>query len=204
MTTLLHIKSSIFGDNGQSSQLAKQFVAQWQAGNPQGRVVERDLSATPIPHLDAERVTALMTASAERTHQQREVADLSDQLIEEVRNANVIVMGLPMYNFGVPSQVKAYFDHLARAGVTFKYTEQGPVGLLPNVPVVVFAARGGIYHASGQDFQAPFVQQFLRFLGLSNVQFIYAEGLNLGDEPKQEALQQAQEQIARAIEQVAA
>jgi FMN-dependent NADH-azoreductase len=204
MTTLLHIKSSIFGDNGQSSQLANRFVQAWQARHPDGRVIERNLSEQPIPHLDAERVTAMMTAPEQRSAAQQAVVAVSDALIEEIRTADLIVLGLPMYNFGVPSQVKAYFDHLARAGVTFKYTENGPVGLLPNVPVKVFAARGGIYHASGQDFQAPFVQQFLRFIGLNDVQFIYAEGLNMGDQPKQTALAQAHEQILQAVQQDAA
>lgn len=199
MKTLLHIKSSIFGDQGQSSQLANQYVAAWQAANPGSRIIVRDLSADSLPHLDADYVSALMTADNQRTETQQAMVDRSDGLIAEVRGADHIVLGLPMYNFGVPSQVKAYFDHLARAGVTFKYTDSGPVGLLPSVPVVVFAARGGMYHATGQDFQAPFVKQFLGFIGLKDVEFIYAEGLNMGDQPKQQALDSAHQQIHRAV-----
>lgn len=198
MTTLLHIKSSLFGDAGQSSQLAERFIAQWQQKHPQGRVIVRDLVGEPIPHLDAARMTALGTPAEQRNADQQAVVAFADQLLDEIRQADQIVLGLPLYNFGVPSQMKAYFDHLARAGVTFQYTENGPVGLIDSKPVVLFATRGGLYRDSGADFQVPFVKQFLGFIGLSEVEVIYAEGLAMGEQSEQ-ALAQARSAIDQLL-----
>ena len=195
MKTLLHIKSSIFGDDGQSSQLAEHFVQQWLQKNPQGKVVVRNLVEDNFPHLDAEIVGALMSPVEDRNLEQQRVIDRSDALVAELAQADQIVMGVPMYNFAVPSQMKAYFDLLARAGVTFKYTEQGPVGLLEDKPVYLFATRGGLYRDSGVDFQIPFVKQFLGFIGFKTVEVIYAEGLSMSGQAEI-SLAQANEQIA--------
>jgi FMN-dependent NADH-azoreductase len=143
MNTILHLTASIFGEGGQSSQLAEQFVACF----PGARVLRRDLARDPLPHLDAERFGAFLSRPETRTSAQQRVLDESDALIAELKAADTIVMGLPMYNFGVPSQLKAYLDHIARAGVTFKYTD---------------------------------------------VQFVYAEGLAIGEAQKQAALEAAQ------------
>src|SRR5579864_6061738 len=146
MSTLLQINASINNGSGQSSQLANQFVAAFLERHPDTKVVVRDVAASePVPHLDAERFGAFRTAPAERTAVQQAAVAYSDALIAELQQADLIVLGLPMYNFGVPSQLKAYFDHVARAGVTFRYTETGPVGQLTGKKVYVFAARGGIY-----------------------------------------------------------
>ncbi len=196
MTTLLHVKSSIFGEEGKSAQLAAAFIAQWKVANPDGEVVERDLVNEPVPHLDGARVMALMTAAEERTVEQQMIVDQSDELIAELVNADQIIMGVPMYNFAVPSQMKAYFDLLARAGVTFRYTENGPVGLIDDKPVYLFATRGGLYKESGIDFQIPFVKQFLNFIGLEQVEVIYAEGLSMGDT--------AEQSLAKATDQITA
>src|SRR5207237_7970112 len=128
------------------------------------------------------------------------VVDLSAALIDELHRADVIVLGLPMYNFGLPSALKAYFDHIARAGVTFRYSEKGPVGLLTGKKVYVFAARGGLYAGTPLDTQTAYVRDMLRFLGIDDVEFVYAEGLAIGAERKAAALSQAQ----RAIERLAA
>jgi FMN-dependent NADH-azoreductase len=125
------------------------------------------------------------------------VVAYSDTLINELKQADVIVLGLPMYNFGVPSQLKAYFDHIARIGVTFEYTEKGPVGKLTGKKVYVFAARGGVYEGTPMDTQTSYVRDFLRFLGMSDVEFIYAEGLNMGPQSKQTALAKAEAEITR-------
>ncbi len=196
MTTLLHVKSSIFGEEGKSAQLAAAFIAQWKVANPDGEVVERDLVNEPVPHLDGARVMALMAAAEERTVEQQMIVDQSDELIAELVNADQIIMGVPMYNFAVPSQMKAYFDLLARAGVTFRYTENGPVGLIDDKPVYLFATRGGLYKESGIDFQIPFVKQFLNFIGLEQVEVIYAEGLSMGDT--------AEQSFAKAADQITA
>jgi len=191
MTTLLKINSSLFAGNGQSSQLADKFVAAWKEANPQAEVNVRDLAAEPVPHLDGERFGAFLAKPEDRNAQQQAVVDYSDALIEELRNADVIVLGLPMYNFGIPSTLKAYFDHIARAGVTFRYTENGPVGLLTGKKVYVLAARGGVYAGTALDSQTSYVRDFLGFLGLTDVEFVYAEGLAMGEAPKQKALTDA-------------
>lgn len=200
MKTLLHINSSLFSAGGQSSQLAQQFVAGWQAAHPGAAVIARDIGAEPVPHLDAARFGALMAKPEQRSAEQQQVVDYADALLDEVRRADVIVLGLPMYNFGVPSSLKAYFDHLARNGVTFRYTESGPVGLLGGKKVYVFATRGGVYAGTPADSETAFVRTFLSFIGLDDIEFVYAERLNMGEDSKQTALQAAQAQIRQLIE----
>jgi FMN-dependent NADH-azoreductase len=198
MTTLLQINASMNNDHGQSSQLANQFVAVFHKRHPEAKIVVRDVAAAePVPHLDAERFGAFITKPEERTAAQRAVVAYSDILINELKQADVIVLGLPMYNFGVPSQLKAYFDHIARVGVTFKYTEQGPVGLLSGKKVYVFAARGGLYAGTPMDTQTSYVRDFLRFLGMTDVEFVYAEGLAISPESKEAGLAKAAAEIAR-------
>ncbi|HZX33654.1 MAG TPA: NAD(P)H-dependent oxidoreductase, partial [Rhodocyclaceae bacterium] len=174
---------------------ADQFVAAWRAHNPEGLVTVRDLAKDPVPHLDAERFMAFLAKPDERTPGQKAVADFSDALVEEVKAANVIVLGVPMYNFGIPSTLKAYFDHIARAGVTFRYTATGPEGLLKGKKVYVFAARGGMYAGTPKDSQTAYVRDFLGFLGITDVEFVYAEGLNMGEESKQTALSNAKQRL---------
>jgi FMN-dependent NADH-azoreductase len=198
MTTLLQINSSINNGNGQSSQLAQQFVAAYLERNPGTQLVKRDVAAADtVPHLTAERFGAFIAKPEERSAGQQAVVEYSDALINELKQADVIVLGLPMYNFGVPSQLKAYFDHIARAGVTFKYTDKGPVGLLTGKKAYVFAARGGIYAGTPMDTQTSYVRDFLRFLGIADVEFVYAEGLAYGPEAKDASLSKAAVEIER-------
>jgi len=198
MTTLLQINASLNHDNGQSSQLANQFVAAFHERRPEAKIVVRNVAAAdPVPHLNAERFGAFITKPEERSAAQRAVVAYSDILIDELKEADVIVLGLPMYNFGVPSQLKAYFDHIARAGVTFKYTEKGPVGLLAGKKVYVFAARGGLYAGTPLDTQTGYVRDFLRFLGMADVEFVYAEGLAISAESKEAGLAKAVAEITR-------
>jgi FMN-dependent NADH-azoreductase len=197
MKTLLQINTSLFADGGQSTQLANRFVAGWRAANPGAKVISRDIGREPVPHLTAERFGAFLASAEARTAEQRAVAQFSDTLIDELRRAEVIVIGLPMYNFGVPSSLKAYFDHIARAGETFRYTAQGPLGLLTGKRAYVFATRGGAYAGTPLDTQTSYVRDFLRFLGIDDVEFVYAEGLNLGTEQKQTALTGAHAVIDR-------
>lgn len=197
MKTLLQINTSLFSGKGQSSQLANEFVAAWRGRNPEGRVQVRDLAAEPVPHLDVGRFLSFLAKPEERTPEQQALVSYSDALIEELRGADVIVLGLPLYNFGVPSTLKAYFDHIARAGVTFKYTETGPVGLLTGKKAYVFAARGGVYAGTPLDTQTGYVRGFLNFLGIADVEFVFAEGLNMGPDSKSAALAAARQQIER-------
>jgi FMN-dependent NADH-azoreductase len=197
MTTLLQINASINTDDGQSSQIANQFVAAFHKRNPEAKIVVRNVAAAePVPHLNAERFGAFITRAEERSAAQHAVVAYSDALINELKEADVIVLGLPMYNFGVPSQLKAYFDHIARAGVTFKYTEKGPVGQLTGKKVYVFAARGGLYAGTPMDTQTSYVRDFLRFLGMTDVEFIYAEGLAISPESREAGLAKALAEIA--------
>ena len=196
MTTLLQINASII--NGQSSQLGRQFVEAFRRSNPATTLVVRDVAAAePVPHLDGERFGAFITKAEERSAAQHTVVAYSDTLINELQQADVIVLGLPMYNFGVPSQLKAYFDHIARAGVTFKYTDKGPVGLLTGKKAYVFAARGGVYAGTPLDTQTGYVRDFLRFIGISDVNFVYAEGLALSPQSKEAGLAKAVAEIVQ-------
>ena len=192
---ILQIKSSVFNGNGQSSRLADEFVARLREERPDVEVVERDIVADPVPHLDGPRASAFFAKPEERSAEQRAVIAYSDALIDELRGADVLVLGLPMYNFGVPSQLKAWFDHIARAGVTFKYTEKGAVGLLTGKKAYVFAARGGIY--GDNDTQTQFVRQFLGFIGITDVEFVYAEGLAISPESRNNNLMAAQARSQR-------
>ena len=197
--TLLQLKTSIFSGDGQSSRLADSFVRKWRAANPDAEIVVRDLARDPVPHLDAERFTAFIAKPEARTPAQQALVDYSDELIGELQRADVIVLGLPMYNFGVPSALKAYFDHVARAGVTFHYTEKGAVGHLIGKKAFIFATRGGKYAGTPLDFETGFVRQFLQFVGIDDVEFVYAEGLAIGDASKQAALIAAEAAIDRLI-----
>ena len=203
MKTLLQIQTSIFSDGGESSRLARKFVAEWRKVNKSGEVIVRDIGRETVPHLTAERFQSFLAKPEERTPEQRAVADYSDELIDELRRADVIVLGLPMYNFGVPSSLKAYFDHIARSGVTFSYTEKGPKGLITGKKAYVFAARGGLYAGTPLDTQTSYVRDFLRFLGIDDVEFVHAEGLAMGDAPKNAALAKARESIRRLAQPLA-
>ena len=198
MTTLLQINASINKDSGQSSRLANQFVAAFRKNHPDATVIVRDVAAAdPVPHLTSERFAAFITKPHERNSSQHDVVAYSDALIQEIKRASVVVIGLPMYNFGVPSQLKAYFDHIARAGITFGYTEKGPVGYLTGKKVYVFAARGGQYAGTPIDTQTSYVRDFLAFLGMSDVQFVYAEGLAISAASRESGLAKAAAEIAR-------
>jgi len=197
---ILQIKASVFNGSGQSSRLSDQLVAQLRAHNPGAEVLQRDLVADPVPHLDAARVGAFFSKAEARTAEQKAVIAYSDALIDEVRQADVIVLGLPMYNFGVPSQLKAWFDHLARAGVTFKYTDKGAVGLLTGKKAYVVVTRGGVYGAAQDEFETGFVRQFLGFVGITDVEFVVAEGLALGEESLNKSMAAAQAQVRRLTE----
>ncbi|HEY8567994.1 FMN-dependent NADH-azoreductase [Microbulbifer sp.] len=192
---LLKIQTSLFQNGGQSSQLINQFADNWLAANPGGQVVLRDLATNPVPHLDLPRFQALSSDPANRTEEQQAVVDFSDALIEEIRAADTLVFGIPMYNFSVPSSLHAYFDHIARAGVTFRYTENGPEGLLTGKRAYVVITRGGLY--GEEHAQTNFIRQILGFIGITDVEFIHAEGLAISDESRNAALNTARERLAQ-------
>lgn len=195
MTTILKINSSLYSQDGQSSLLADQFITALRERAPGAQVLVRDLAREPVPHLDAERFQAFVAKPEERTAAQHAVAAYSDVLIDELRRADVLVLGVPMYNFGISSQLKAWFDHIARAGVTFRYGENGPEGLLTGKKAYVFATRGGAYAGSTADNQTAYVRQFLAFLGITEVEFVYAESLAMGPDRREASLAQARAAI---------
>ena len=201
MKEVLVITSSISGDNGHSTTLSKAFIA--KLGNDIN-LTEIDINAARMPHLMMTELAAWMTPASDRTAEQQQLASYSDKLIEQVQTADVIVLGVPMYNFGIPSQLKSLLDRLARAGVTFKYTENGPVGLLADKPVIILATRGGLYQGTPADSQTPFLTSFFNFIGLRQLHFVYAEGLNMGEEAADKALAAAKQELSKLSEKVAA
>ncbi|KAB8309080.1 MULTISPECIES: FMN-dependent NADH-azoreductase [Rahnella] len=204
MSKVLVLKSSILANFSQSNQLADYLVAQYQAANSGSTVTVRDLAADPIPVLDGELVGALRPSDAPLTPRQEEALALSNTLIEELQAHDVIVIAAPMYNFNIPTQLKNYFDLVARAGVTFKYTEKGPEGLVKGKRVIVLTSRGGIHKDTASDLVAPYLSLFLGFLGMSDVEFVYAEGIAYGPEVATKAQTDAKAAIDAAIKELAA
>src|SRR5512143_1615526 len=196
---ILQINASARREGANSTRVADSIVARLQAKNPPHTLTLRDLAADPHPPLDEFALGALFTPAGDRTAPQRERVALDDALIAEVRAADVIVLGVPMYNFGVPAQLKNWIDAIARNGVTFRYTEKGPEGLLAGKRVYVGLARGGRYRGTDADSQVPYLKTVLGFLGMSDVHFIYAEGLNMGPEAAEQGFAQAEADLAAAF-----
>jgi FMN-dependent NADH-azoreductase len=197
MTHVLHIDSSLFSENGASSTLARAFIDTLRQREPGLEVRHRDLGHDPVPHLDAARLTAIGTPAGERTPEQQAVAAQADALIAELQAADLLVLGAPMYNFAIPTQLKAWFDHVARAGTTFRYTENGPEGLLRGKRAVVFASRGGVHRDRDTDTVVPYLRTMLGFVGIDDVEIVYAEGLNMGDAQREAGLADAAAELAR-------
>ncbi|MFV3385034.1 FMN-dependent NADH-azoreductase [Pseudomonas sp. NY15364] len=196
MSRILVIESSARQQGSVSRELTQQFIANWQAAHPADQVLVRDLAAEPVPHLDATLLGGWMTPSEQQSDAEKAALARSNQLTDELLAADVLVLAAPMYNFAIPSTLKAWLDHVLRAGVTFKYTETGPQGLLTGKRAFVLTARGGIYAGSGLDHQEPYLRQALAFIGIHDVQFIHAEGLNLGAEFSEKGLAQAKAKLA--------
>ncbi len=195
MSTVLQINSSLAGDSAASTALADRLVAGLVANDPGLRVVRRDLAARPLPHLDASRLGALAKPAAARTPAEAAIAAESDAVIAEVEAATHVVIAAPMYNFGAPSTLKSWFDHLARAGVTFRYTANGPEGLLRGKRATLVTTRGGVHRDRPHDHLVPYVRTMLAFVGITDVAVVYAEGLALGAEPREAALDRARVEI---------
>ena len=191
MSKVLVLKSSILAGYSQSGQLADFYAEQAEANGD--RVTIRDLAAQPIPVLDGELVGALRPSDATLTPRQQEALALSDKLIAELNAHDVIVIAAPMYNFNIPTQLKNYFDLIARAGVTFRYTEAGPEGLVKGKRAVVISSRGGIHKATPTDLLTPYVRLFLGFIGITEVEFVFAEGIAYGPEVSAKATSEAKD-----------
>lgn len=194
---ILQINASARAESGNSTRLANAITAHLKSRHPAAEVEVRDLAKNPLPFLDEAGVTALFTPADQRTPEQVARIALDEAMIARVQAADVLVLGVPMYNFGVSVQLKSFIDSIARAGVTFRYTEAGPEGLIKGKRVYVACARGGVYRDTPADSQTPYLRQVLGFLGMTDVEFIYAEGMNLGAESAEKAFAAAEEAIAK-------
>lgn len=185
------------GQGSQSTRLANELVAGLRTADPAATLVVRDLAANPHPLLDEATLGALFTPAAQRTTEQAARVALDDALIAELQAADIVVLGVPMINFGVTSQLKNWLDAVAKARVTFAYTEKGPVGLLTGKKVIAVLTRGGIHRDQPSDTQVPYLRTMLGFLGMKDVEFVYAEGFAMGPEAEARALESARAEIAR-------
>ncbi|MCR9521308.1 FMN-dependent NADH-azoreductase [Vibrio alginolyticus] len=191
MSRVLALKSSILGDYSQSNKLVENFIKNVD----QDKLTVRDLAANPLPVLDFAVATALR-ATEDLSQEQQAVVDLSDTLIEEVKAADTLVIAAPMYNFTIPTQLKNWIDLIARAGVTFKYTENGVQGLIEGKKAIVVTTRGGIHKDSPTDNVTPYLRTVLGFVGITDVEFVYAEALNMGEDAVAKGISEAQSQLA--------
>jgi FMN-dependent NADH-azoreductase len=196
---ILQINSSSRPDASHSSRLAASIVERLRARQLDATVTLRDLGRNPLSELDEPALQALFTPAEQRTAEQNARVAIDDALIAEIQAADVLVLGVPMYNFGVPAQLKNWIDAIARAKVTFTYSEKGPVGLLTGKKVYVALTRGGLYRNTPADTQVPYLKTVLAFLGMTDVQFVYAEGIAMGPQAEQDALASAQAQIEEVI-----
>lgn len=196
---ILQINSSSRPDASHSSRLAATIVERVRTKQLDATVTVRDLGRAPLGELDEPALQALFTPAEQRTADQAARVAIDDAVIAEIQAADVLVLGVPMYNFGVPAQLKNWIDAIARAKVTFTYTEKGPVGLLTGKKVYVALTRGGLYRNTPADTQVPYLKTVLAFLGMTDVQFVYAEGIAMGPQAEQDALASAQAQIEEVI-----
>ncbi len=196
---ILQINSSARTTGSHSSRMAAEMVQRLQATNPSAAFTLRDLGRTPHPALDEATLQALFTPTDQRSAVQAARVAQDEALIAELQAADVVVLGVPMYNFGVPAALKNWIDAIARVGVTFKYTDKGPVGLLAGKKVYVALARGGLYRDTPADTQVPYLKTVLGFLGMTDIQFVYAEGLAMGPDAEKKALDSAEAQIEAVL-----
>ncbi|HEY0286297.1 MAG TPA: FMN-dependent NADH-azoreductase [Pseudomonas sp.] len=191
MSSVLIIESSARQQDSVSRQLTQQFISQWRNAHPTDEVTVRDLAVDQVPHLDLNLLGGWMKPADQRSAGEQSALDRSNELTQELVAADVLVLAAPMYNFAIPSTLKSWFDHVLRAGLTFKYGQTGPQGLLIGKRAYVLTARGGIYAGSTLDHQEPYLRQILGFVGIYDVTFIHAEGLNMGGDFSEKGLNQA-------------
>lgn len=196
---ILQVNSSARTENSHSTRLAGEIVAKLRGMQPQATLAVRDLGQIPHPALDESALQALFTPAEQRTPEQAARVALDDALIAEIQAADVVVLGVPMYNFGITVQLKNWIDAIARARVTFRYTDKGAEGLLTGKKIYVALTRGGQYRNTPADSQVPYLKTVLGFLGMTDVEFVYAEGLAMGAEAEQKALASARAEIEQVV-----
>lgn len=199
MSNILVLNSSVSGEASVSRLLVADAVTELTQRDPSAKLVFRDLAANPVPHLTPETVAGVRSQAT--TPAEQLARALSDELIAELRAADTIVIGAPMYNFSIPTTLRSWFDHVLRAGETFSYSEAGPKGLLSGKKVVVVEARGGLYSegpAQATDFQEPYLRQLLGFIGLADdLTFIRAEKIGYGPDARDQALADSRAELAK-------
>ncbi len=200
MNNLLIINSSP-RSNSVSRRLTRHFAEEWKAKHPDTRVVERDLTANALPFVDEQWIQASYTPPAQQTPEQREALGLSDVLIDELMDADVILLGVPMHNFSIPASLKAWIDLVVRAGKTFSYGDKGPKGLLASDKhVVAIVSRGGAYNsgsaAASFDFQVPYLRHMLGFVGLADITVIDADKQAFGAELAEQSVDDAVQKVS--------
>jgi len=202
--TILHVESSPLGERSVSRKLAARILAELKAKHPDSEIIERDLAKNPLPHLNGLTIGAFFTPPEQRNETLSEAVKLSDQVVDELLAADVIVIGAPMHNFSIPSALKAWIDHIVRTGRTVRYTPSGPVGLVPaDKKVVIASARGGSYidgPMKALDYQETYLKAVLEFIGLTDISFVRAEGIGRGPDAERAAILHAEAQVAAAVE----
>lgn len=191
MSNVLVLKSSISGNNSQTNQLVDYAVEKLQGNN----IIVRDLSQQPLPYFDT--VAAIAVRGEPKTIEEKQLLALSDELIEELKNAQTLIIGAPMYNLNIPTQLKSYFDFIARPSITFQYTAKGPEDLLKGKKVIVLCAFGGLYDE--ENLVTQYMKSILGFIGITDVQFVYAQGIGLGAEAIEKAQSSAKNKINELI-----
>jgi FMN-dependent NADH-azoreductase len=191
MTNILYVTSSPRGAESYSHRVASQVIAELQAAHPGARVRVRDVARDPLPHVDENFVAALRPSGGSLTADQQAIITQSDALIDELLAADIIVIAAPMYNFGIPSTLKAWIDYVARAGRTFRYTEKGPEGLVTGKKAILIHSRGGVYSsgpAQAMDHQGTYLRSVLGFLGVTDVESVDVEGVAYGPDVAEKAV----------------
>jgi FMN-dependent NADH-azoreductase len=203
--TILLVDASVMGERSVTRKLTAQIIASLKAHHPDSTVITRDLGKSPLPHIDGLTIAGMYAAPDERNEALQQALKASDEAIEELQKADVIVIGAPMYNFGIPSSLKAWIDHVVRRGLTFRIGPSGYEGLINGKKVIVASARGGIYSTgpnAAMDYQESYLKAVLGFLGLKDISFVRAEGVAMGEEASKKAFQSAETHLAEALEKI--
>lgn len=184
-TKILRLDTSLFSEQGSSTRLNQALTDKLVQLYGEVEVWHRDLAREPLPHFSGDVISALQTEAEYRTESQAQLKALADELIAELLAADILVVAAPMYNFGIPSTLKAWIDYVARAGVTFRYTSNGPEGLVKGKTLYLVTTRGGIHKDQETDSEIPFLQTYFRFLGITDIRTVYAEGLGMSQKEEQ-------------------
>jgi FMN-dependent NADH-azoreductase len=199
MKRILFIHSSIFDEDSASTQIARSLVERVIQQNPGSDVTRIDLAKNALPHLGADEFRSWVTPADQRDQVQTALASRSDDLIEQLLSHDTLVLAVPMYNLGIPSTLKAWIDRVSRAGKTFRYTNEGPVGMIERMHAYLVFARGGIYRDSPLDTQTSYLTSVLGLMGIESVDTIFAEGLNMGEETRKKSLDEAMAKVGSLI-----